>query len=285
MYSTIIAVGVPIASADESVNIPVSAPVDTDTAGKSGDIATRSVVRIICVENGSGGTGFLHRSGNIITAGHVVRIMNNDGSLAGECKKPEMITPTGIRAPVAILASDPDHDLALLKPGEPISGKPLTIADNDDIKVGTQVSTWGFPAGYNGLSPILSVGYLSGIDAVRMNSGTIVKQWVVNAAFNGGNSGGPVIHIETGSVIGVVSSKLAPISPFAAMALTTLTKHHYRGVQYDYTMPDGTKSQLTEGQIIGRVLTELRRQVQLVIGKAVTRSDLVAFLKAHNIEP
>src|SRR4051794_33096316 len=110
-----------------------------------------------------------------------------DNSAVGKCKNPAMITPTGAGAPVTILASDHDHDLALLKPGVPISATPLPIAENDDIKVGTQVSTWGFPAGYNGFSPILSVGYLSGIDATRMNSGTIVKQWVVNAAFNGGN--------------------------------------------------------------------------------------------------
>jgi hypothetical protein len=48
---------------------------------------------------------------------------------------------------------------------------------------------------------------------------------------------------------------------------------------------DGKEVSFTEGQLIGRVLTELRSQVQLVIGKAVSRDDIVAFLKANNIEP
>jgi hypothetical protein len=78
---------------------------------------------------------------------------------------------------------------------------------------------------------MLSVGYLAGIDAARLANGNIIRQWIVNAAFNSGNSGGPLILIETGAVFGVVLSKLAPISPDAATILRLLESQNY-GMQY-----------------------------------------------------
>ncbi len=262
--------------ADDLNTIPVAAPIDTDSAGKAGDIATHSVVRLICVagEQASVGTGFLHKSGNIITADHVVR----------GCKNVIMILPDGTRGTVTTLASDQDHDLALVKPSVLINATPLPLASGDDFKVGTQVSTWGYPAGYSGLSPMLSVGYLAGIDAYEIRQGTIVRKWVVNAAFNGGNSGGPLIQIETGNVFGVVSSKLAPISQESAQILELL-KQQQSGMIYTATRPDGSNFTVSEASLIGRVLDELRRQVQLVIGHAVLLGDIKTFLAANKIDP
>lgn len=261
--------------AEDLNNVPTAAPIDTDSAGRLGDVATHAVIRLLCLERNEVGTGFLHKSGNLITADHVVR----------GCTKPTMVSPNGTLSEVTIIASDQDHDLALLKPSIPITAKPLDIAGSDDIKIGTQVSTWGFPGGYNGLSPMLSVGYLAGIDAYKVNSGKTIRKWVVNAAFNGGNSGGPLIHIEFGAVFGVVSSKLAPISQEAAQILQALEANSGTGIMYSGTAADGTPTHWTEGQLVGKVLNELRRQVQLVIGQAVLREDLVAFLKANRIDP
>lgn len=261
--------------AEDLNNVSTAAPIDTDSAGRLGDVATHAVIRLVCPERNEVGTGFLHKSGNLITADHVVR----------GCAQPMMVMPNGTLSPVTTIALDQDHDLALAKPNQPITAKPLEISAADDIKIGTQVSTWGFPGGYFGLSPMLSVGYLAGIDALRVPSGKIVRQWVVNAAFNGGNSGGPLIHIETGAVFGVVSSKLAPISQETAQILQALEANSGTGIMYSGTTADGKPVQWTEGQLVGRVLNELRRQVQLVIGKAVLREDLVAFLKANKIDP
>ncbi len=264
-----------MALADDLNNVPVSAPIDTDSAGRAGDVATHSVVRLVCVERNTVGTGFYHKSGNIITADHVVRGCNNI----------LLILPDGRRGSATTLAEDQDHDLALVKPGIANGATPLSIAaENKEFKVGAQVSTWGFPGGYFGLAPMLSVGYLSGIDAFQPRPGTIIKQWVVNAAFNGGNSGGPLIQIETGDVFGVVSSKLAPITPIAASALQAL-ENQKSGFQYPYTKPDGTTGNMSEGQVIGIVLNELRTQVQLAIGKAVMLEDIRAFLTANKIDP
>ena len=256
-------------------DVPVSAPIDPNSAGRGGDIATRSVMRIFCIDHGTFGTGFLHKSGNIITADHVVH----------DCKSLRLVLSDNTNEAATVVAEDQDRDLAAIKPNAPIKAEALPIASSDDFKVGTEVSTWGFPAGYFGLSPMLSVGYLAGVDAVRLKDGTIVRQWVVNAAFNGGNSGGPLIQIENGEVFGVVSSKLAPISPEAASILQALEKNAGTGVMYNGKTADGKDIHATEGQLVAKVLTELRNQVQLVIGKAVILGDLKTFLTTNKIDP
>jgi S1-C subfamily serine protease len=201
-----------------------------------------------------------------------------------DCKNVVMILSDGSRGSTTTIATDQDHDLALVKPSTAITATPLSLADDNDFKVGTQVSTWGFPAGYSGLVPMLSVGYLAGQDAYQIRPGTIVRKWVVNAAFNGGNSGGPLIKIESGKVFGVVSSKLAPISQTTASILRAL-ENNQSGMQYTATQPDGSTKNVSEGQIIGMVLNELRAQVQLVIGQAVLLEDVKAFLKENKIDP
>lgn len=260
--------------AEDSTTVPTAAQIDTDSAGRLGDVAIHAVIRLVCLERGEIGTGFLQKSGNLITAEHVVR----------GCNKPQMVLPNGLLSDVSVIAMDQDYDLAVVKPSAPVQAKPLEIASSNDFKIGTQVSTWGFPGGYRGLSPMLSVGYLAGIDAYKTASGKIIRKWVVNAAFNAGNSGGPLIHIETGAVFGVVSSKLAPISRETAEILSFLENQN-SGFGVSVTTTDGKTIEVTEAQLIGKVLNELRRQVQLVIGQAVLRDDLIAFLKANKIDP
>lgn len=157
---------------DNSVNIAVSAPIDTESAAKGGDIATNAVFRIICVKQDSQGTGFLHKSGNIITAAHVVK----------NCDEPTIQLINGSLISSKVTATDADLDLAIVAPTFPIDATPLILSSKTDIKIGAQVSTWGFPGGYIGLSPMLSVGYLSGMQGTRLSDGKVIRQWVVNAA-------------------------------------------------------------------------------------------------------
>jgi S1-C subfamily serine protease len=129
---------------------------------------------------------------------------------------------------------------------------------------------------------MLSAGYLAAVDA-HLIDGRRVDRWVVNAAFNSGNSGGPLLQIETGEVIGVVSSKLAPISQWSQEALRAM-EGSAAGAMYTVTYADGSTKQLVEGQIVASILNELRSQVQLVIGYAVTLNDLKSFLVANGLE-
>lgn len=267
-----------------SSDVPIAGPIDTDSAGKNGVVAIQSVVRVLCRKEDTGGTGFLHKSGKIITANHVVE----------KCSQVSIVLNTGKELDASVGSKDVDLDLALVVPSSPLGAPSLPISSRTftNLSIGAQVSTWGFPGGYSGLAPLVSAGYLAGLDVARRPNGEIIKttndkvvqQWVVNAAFNRGNSGGPLLQIETGEVIGVVASKLAPISPFAMMALEALQKQS-SGFSYEATRPDGSKFKFSEGQVVATVLEELRNQVQLVIGKAVLSDDVRNFLRSQRLEP
>lgn len=256
--------------------LPVSTPITTETSGKMGMVAAKSVMRVICKATNMGGTGFLHKSGFVITAAHVVSNCNTEDLY--------LLMPSGKKINVAYIKKDPHYDLAIIKPAEDIKVPTLQISTNTTVEVGSQVTTWGFPSGYNALTPLLTVGYLSGIDRLPTESGLSPWRWVVNAAFNGGNSGGPILDLEDGSVIGVVSSKLAPIPPLIESALEALSNQK-SGFMYTKTLPNGKKVNVSEGQIIGEVLKYLRSQNQLVLGHVVTSNDLIQFLKSNGIEP
>lgn len=259
---------------DPTSEILISAPISTDSAGAGGKAALKSVVRIVSPQAGLAGTGFRHKSGNVITAEHVAR----------GAAELHMLTASSDTIKASVLAIDVDLDLAMLSPTSEFGATELPIKEQSDLAIGSQVTTWGFLGGYSGRVPLLSVGYLAGIDAHRTSSGKVLQRWVVNAAFNRGNSGGPLLNIETGEVIGVVSSKQAPISPAAQSALDALANQK-SGFVYTAKLPDGSTQNISEGQIVAQVLHELRAQVQLVIGMAVVLEDLRQFIKAQGLDP
>jgi len=268
--------GACIASDEQrNTSVPVATPINTDSAGKAREIALRSVVRVVCPKEAWAGTGFVHKTGKVITAEHVIH----------PCSEILIFSSGGTPIEASAIAIDEDLDIALLVPKSPIGEIGLPISTRTDFVVGAQVSTWGFPAGYTGREPLLSVGYLAGTTPIkRAANGSVIRQWVVNAAFNGGNSGGPLLDIETGEVMGVVASKLAPISPTAASALDALRKQQ-SGFTYAATRPDGSKFNVSEGQVIELVLQELRNQIQLVVGMAVCADDLSKFLQRQHLDP
>lgn len=255
-------------------SLPISALVTTDSPGKMGSVAVQSVMRIICTKTSMGGTGFLHKSGWIITAAHVV----------ANCSKSDLLImlSNGQQSGVDSIVEDDTLDLAIVKPSSHIGGPALALSGQANMSIGTMVTTWGFPSGYNGLVPLLTVGYLSGTDRLPTPNGLSPARWVVNAAFNSGNSGGPVLDIEHGEVVGVVSSKLAPIPPLIESAIEALSNQK-SGFMYTKTLSDGTTQSVSEGEVIAEVLKHLRSQTQLVLGHSVTSIDLARFLKSKGI--
>ena len=197
IMSAILLLSADFAGAQVQPNIGTSAPLQTNSSGGMGIVAAKSVFRVVCKEKGVFGTGFLHKSGDIITAAHVV-----DG-----CQNPDIWLSDNTHVSAKVIKTDEGVDLALLKPEKHIDAPALAIANNPDLQVGALISLWGFPAGYIGLPPMLSVGYLSGIDAVRAKTGKMVPQFVLNAAVNHGDSGGPVLLVETGEVIGIADEQ------------------------------------------------------------------------------
>lgn len=256
--------------------ISVSAPMTTDLSGKESSVAYQSTFRVYVPSKNKSGSAFLHKSGKIITAFHIV-----EGSTPNEVF---LIDNSGKKHSVREVAYDSDLDLALLTSSKHIKGDALQISSSTKFNLGIQVTTWGFPSGYKGLKPLLSVGYLSGMESIKTDTNKRIQRWVVNAAFNSGNSGGPLINIEDGTVIGVVISKLAPIPNMIEKEIEVLKNQKY-GFQFTATRSDGKELKMSQGNIIADVLQYLRSQTQLVIGYATNTSDLRKFLQSNGIDP
>ncbi len=234
--------------------------------------AVASVFRLVSPARNKSGTGFLHSSGRIVTSAHLVE----------GCKPSEVyiIPPIGKQTSAVKIVVDSELDIALLTPKDKIERKGLSIGGRKNLPVGAQLAAWGYPDGYSGRVPLLCVGWFSGVRTTKAPSGESVKRFMVNAAFNKGNSGGPVIDVRTGEVVGMVCSKLAPLPRHINTALQALEQHK-QGFMAERTRPDGSKERLTQSQLLAEVLQHLRGQTQLVIGEAVTGDDIEGFLATH----
>jgi len=256
--------------------VALSSQMATELARHTANIAIPSVFRVLIPAKSRSGTAFLHKGGRLITASHVIE----------DCPLQEvaLISSRGEKFGVKKIVSDQDHDLALVTPDTKMNAPSLQLSSTDKFAVGLQVSSWGYPAGYKGQKPLFMSGYLSGIDMVETRDGKSTARWVINAAFNNGNSGGPLVDIERGEVIGVVSSKLAPLPKDVESALAAL-KNQKSNFVFERKLQDGTRVTMSEAQVIEFVLEYLRSQTQLVIGYAVTIVDLRNFLGSQGIAP
>lgn len=252
--------------------LQVSAPATTDIAGRTAALSRLAVTRVQCLSGNRAGTAFATQFGTLITAAHVITPCPGDDV--------EVTYPSGERRKAVVRAIDSPRDLALLS----VEAPPPTLAfhleeSTTEVTVGSLVCTWGYPEGYDGLSPLLSVGYLSGSQTVPLD-GPPVKQWVVNGAFNPGNSGGPLILLETGRVIGVVSNKLLPFPDHIRDALELLKKPRGGVPVGTKRLPDGTEIFVFESGLLAELLDYVRQQAQFVVGRATTAADLRLFLAA-----
>jgi S1-C subfamily serine protease len=256
--------------------VALSSQRATELARPTANIAIPSVFRVLIPAKSRSGTAFLHKGGRLITASHVIE----------NCSFQEvaLISSRGEKFGVKKIVSDQDHDLALVTPDTKMNAPSLPLSSTEKFAVGLQVSSWGYPAGYKGQKPLFMSGYLSGVDLVETGDGKSTARWVINAAFNNGNSGGPLVEIERGEVIGVVSSKLAPLPKDIESALAAL-KNQKSNFVFERKLQDGTRVRMSEAQVIEFVLEYLRSQTQLVIGYAVTIVDLRNFLSSQGIAP
>jgi len=223
------------------------------------------------------GTGFLHKSGRVITAGHVVSGCSGpDTLLAGDDK---------VKAGVSTIIRDEMMDLALLTPDAQLHGRTLEIAKPRPTNPGMQVSTWGFPAGIRGTA-LVTVGHISGTTWVDVpgRPDLVIHRLVLNAALNHGNSGGPILDLTDGAVIGVALAMLAVEPPWVREGISLLEKQ-LTGLAKHTLRFDGAPETVTDIVLLARILSQIRSQAQLSIGLSVRPNDLRDFLTKHGIDP
>ena len=153
------------------------------------------VVRIetdTCTESGVG-TGFLIGPRHVVTVEHVVSdaariIIKRQGKAV---------------ARATVIGVDPARDLALVRLDQPVAGYRFRFARKTP-RVGDEVAALGFPLG---LPLTLTKGTVSGLDRTVPIEGINRRRMIqTDAALNPGNSGGPLLAVATGEVIGLVDA-------------------------------------------------------------------------------
>ena len=252
-----------------SSSIPKAAEFDID---KNGQIARDSVAKVIC--KGIPASGFAHKSGLVITGEHVVR----------GCTEVSLEHSSGQVVKASVVATNADLDLALLKPASIFWQSSLNLSKTEMPRYGTLVSSWGFPFGYIGRIPLLVVGYFSGVGEVAEETGRLITRFYFNAGFNNGQSGAPVLDLESGEVIGVVNAKVVAISNQTRQDLNGLSKQKL-GTIVEVKRADGSTVKLSESQVLAEILVDFGRNIQSVMSMAVRSSDLRKFLVDQGIDP
>jgi serine protease Do len=146
------------------------------------------------VQTSSLGSGFvIHPAGYIITNEHVVE----------QGTDIQCVFSNGDKLEAQVIATDDEHDLAVLKVNPP-DGKPLpaiALGASEDLEIGEPAYAIGNPFGYAGTmtSGIISaVNRTLNVSANKSYTGLIQT----NCSINPGNSGGPLLNAY-GQVIGI----------------------------------------------------------------------------------
>jgi S1-C subfamily serine protease len=230
----------------------------------------KSVFLIVCRKAAHKGTAFLLKSGTVVTNFHVV-----DGCAAEDLWARSSM---GHTVSFSKMITDDKRDLAILRPFEHLDGG-LDLGPDEEPSPEAVVKTWGFPLSYEGLAPLLSMGYVAGYMPRKAGERT-VKHLIINGAFNPGNSGGPLILGNSNRVVGVVVTKWTLFSPDIETAIyglnhtPTMTSS---GVTQ--TLPDGTKKFLSNEQVTALALQDFYEVAQVMIGEAISVSELKSLLR------
>ena len=249
---------------------PSAVPAPTADVTMIAQPAVNATVHVICKRIDSAGSGFVHVSGVVVTAAHVIR---GCGPADIEVQTSDGRTIVATQAYV-----DEALDIALVVTPEKLDhGLRLYVGN---YSVGDFVTIWGFPGGYTAHRALLTTGYVGAIPEADA-TGKSPRIWI-NGAINKGNSGGPVLMPGTGDVLGIVVTKMAAMPSWIPTALQAMA-NQTSGFIYNATLPDGTTKQVTEGQIVAGVLDYLQSQTQLVVGSAVPAGDIASMMKRANI--
>jgi S1-C subfamily serine protease len=255
-------------------SMPIATKWLLSSVGSANQPAINAAYLVASSKTDRKGSAFAVRAGDyLITNEHVVR-----GSAPADLL---VVSASGQVCKATSMVISVQLDLAAIRLAiSPADGLRIQVAGPE---VGERVHTWGYPLAWNGPSPLLSVGYLAGFAPYQANATSpMVKHYVVNGAFNPGNSGGPLIASVDDAVIGVVVSKHAPITGWHLSALEAL-KNQKSGLQYTATDASGNTVAFSEGQLVGDLLQYFRDMTQVVIGEAIASEELVSFLDSNSL--
>jgi S1-C subfamily serine protease len=175
------------------------------------------------------GSAFLiNADGYFVTAAHVLRPYPRISVLTVAIKQRGTDVASGVH--FAVVDTDSQHDLALCKASPFIVQKPdranlkqamFPIAtldvSSETLQTGQFVAIVGFPL--HSWDPSVQLGNIAATQTVNPNVASMGGLIQISAPGNAGDSGGPVISLRTGKVVGVI------VETFGVPALVPETSH------------------------------------------------------------
>ena len=169
--------------------------------------ACRSGVAQVCLERGrdrlTAGSAFLV-AGGLITNSHVLRDTQFEVAVI---RFEDMDYATGIRlardtclAAVGHESPRDEHDVVFLRLDEPeFAGRHVfAFGSSENLRVGDEIGFMGYPFQMQHLT--CHVGYVSSLH--RQGRVNMIQ---IDGSVNGGNSGGPLIELSEGHIVGIVA--------------------------------------------------------------------------------
>lgn len=154
----------------------------------------KSVVSIEVETNQSSrsGSGFIYNEkGDIVTNAHVV-------------KDAEVIYVRTANAhiyPAAVIGIGEETDIAVIRVPQLASNSHLQLKEEGTLEIGDDIIALGSPHGFQNT---VTVGIISGLDRnLEVDGYTYADAYQISAQITQGNSGGPLIHKDTGEVVGI----------------------------------------------------------------------------------
>jgi S1-C subfamily serine protease len=176
-------------------------------AGRFAKVAAATADSVVTIESksdqeGMQGSGVvIDGKGYIVTNNHVISEAANNPSQF----KTTVVFNDGKEVPANLVGRDPKTDLAVLKVDNVDNLSVARLGDSDKVRVGDEVLAAGAPLG---LRSTVTHGIISALHRPVPLSGegsdtdTVIDALQTDASINHGNSGGPLINMDS-QVIGV----------------------------------------------------------------------------------
>lgn len=158
------------------------------------------------------GTGFLaHEKGYILTCSHIINPTDSIVALFPPGLNTfNPMTLSQVKAiPLILVQNNPINDVSLLKITISIDVRvPINLlGETTTLECGSNIATIGFPFGYDSLH-LQSI--TQGIVSSKTVSANGAKLIQFDSMVHEGNSGGPLLDLKTGKVIGIVTNRFNP---------------------------------------------------------------------------
>lgn len=194
-------------------------------------------------------TGFLcHSEGYVLTCAHGINLTDNLAIIPpqpiNEFNKMSLGRVSIIDVDIA--QYDSVNDVALLKIKNPIgiSYSDNMFSMNKSHNVGTSVCYMGFPFGDSGLHT-LKVSETIISSKVKNEKNT--DQYQLDSMIHDGNSGGPLLELQTGQIIGIITGKYSPTGAKAVIQIGNRALGQDSSISFATSISYGIELMKSEG--------------------------------------